>query len=59
MVLLENLSGYYDQLLESHPDDVAQPGWSTCYVKGFLEIDRNGRLRSICLLYTSDAADEL
>ncbi|WP_282741534.1 type I-C CRISPR-associated protein Cas8c/Csd1 [Olsenella uli] len=47
MVLLENLSGYYDQLLESHPDDVAQPGWSTCYVKGFLEIDRNGRLRSI------------
>ncbi|WP_281702822.1 type I-C CRISPR-associated protein Cas8c/Csd1 [Cryptobacterium curtum] len=46
-MLLKDLSDYYDQLLENHPNDVAQPGWSSCNVKGFLEIDQDGRLRSI------------
>lgn len=46
-MLLKDLSDYYDQLLENRPDDVAQPGWSSCYVKGFLEIDQDGRLRTI------------
>ncbi|RVU96779.1 type I-C CRISPR-associated protein Cas8c/Csd1 [Coriobacteriales bacterium OH1046] len=46
-MLLKDLSDYYGQLLKDHPDDVARPGWSTCNVKGFLEIDRNGRLINV------------
>jgi CRISPR-associated protein Csd1 len=46
-MLLKDLSDYYDTLLEDHPDEVAHPGWSVCFVKGFLEIDQNGRLVNI------------
>ncbi|MGN8820449.1 type I-C CRISPR-associated protein Cas8c/Csd1 [Atopobiaceae bacterium HCP3S3_A4] len=46
-MLLQALNDYYYQLLDSHPDEVVHPGWSSCKVAAILAIDSTGKLANV------------
>lgn len=46
-MILQSLCAYYDQLLETHPDEVSKPGWCPRRVSFMLDLSPQGELRGI------------
>jgi CRISPR-associated protein Csd1 len=47
MMLLSALNDYYHQVLQTHPNEIAHPGWGSCKVGALLVLDEDGKIRSI------------
>lgn len=46
-MLLSELNDYYHQVLHTHPDEIAHPGWGSCKVAALLVLNPDGQVRSI------------
>lgn len=46
-MILQSLCAYYDQLLETHPDEVSKPGWCPRRVSFMLDLSPQGELRGV------------
>lgn len=46
-MILQSLCRYYDQLLETHPDEISKPGWCPRRVSFMLDLSPQGELRGI------------
>lgn len=46
-MILQSLCKYYDQLLETHPDEVSKPGWCPRRVSFMLDLSSQGELRGV------------
>ena len=46
-MLLSELNDYYNQVLQTHPNEIAHPGWESCKVGALLVLNPEGDIRSI------------
>lgn len=46
-MLLSELNDYYHQVLKTHPDEIAHPGWGICKVGALLVLNPDGEICSI------------